>query len=704
MVRLRGVRFVAVVAGGVLLLVSGCTGGDEPSKAEVPLSLSGAGDPVPQPSGDPVTLDAEPASFSQGELAVEVEAGAVTSEATLRFGQNLGTVDGEVFGRPVSLEVSEPLAAPVELRWQIGELTEEQRASIVPLRWDEDLQVWAVDESPDTHLRLDGDELVVVTTEFSWRAWAADIGQWAGERTGSRTAGPSCDGELPSWVTSVVDPGEGTSAAAIQVCFEPDGEDTVTVRVVNNRPFTQRLEMAEGGQQWAWTWPGEASYDVSAAVHSAARTAFDSSTSHLLPPLSETAVGIRQPEGGGSHFVAATATVDGTTFLVDMVDYLLGQVTPGGFESPLVNEFVALVYECGGSAVLSGTDFSRVSTAALEVVASCVNEVMTSNSSYGARFDAFRVDMMASASPKRQAELVKANRFLHQLASAAHLLEVGRLAFYFTDQLQNAYVGNLTLSISATGRPGELGNWTASCNDLSTDSNRLFRNLTLRDPFYDTTRELWEFDELEPAAEQAVAPLRDCADGHLAQLADLLPTDWADDRAATTVADRIRGLVSPQTEESARTLTARVSEFHLPSREITFEHVDWLFGDEALAYWASDPAMYLHIDCEAHDGRWETYDGSQELDACLPAHPPFGALVPQVAGQQSLRVSEDATFHLIQQAGHQAEQRQSTAEETATRISERSWEIEELDGLANIYTLEIDGSGEVRSMQEDFLS
>ena len=542
--RLRRVTFAWIVALGALTL-GGCTGDDEPSELQGAVRTSDVGDPVPEPFGDPVMLDGESASLTLDEATVVVEAGVVVSEAELQFGRSMGTVGSEVFGRPVSLELSEPLAAPVELRWEIGELTEEQRASIVPVRWDDDLQVWAVDEAPDTRMEIDGDELTIAASGFSWRSWAADIGQWTGERTGSRTAGPSCDGELPSWVTNVVDPGESTSAAAIQVCFEPDDDDTVTVRVVNNRPFTQRLKMTEGDQQWAWAWPGEDSFDVSAAVNIAAREVFDSETTFLLPPLSETAVGIGQPEGAGSHFIAATATVDATTFVVDVVDYLLGRVTPGGFESPLVNEFVALLYECGGSAALSGTDFSRASTAALEVVASCVEEVMTSDSAYGARFDAFRVDMMASASPERQADLVKANRFLHQLASAAHLLEAGRLAFYFTDQLQNAYVGDLTWSLSANGRPGELGAWTATCDDLSVDSNRLFRNLTLREPFNDASRELWEFNELEPAAAQAVQPLRACTDDYLAELADLLPDDWGDAQAASTVGAILRPVATP---------------------------------------------------------------------------------------------------------------------------------------------------------------
>ena len=546
---MRGCVTVGVFAL-VLLVAVGCTGEDEPSAAEGEVRLSAAGDPAPQPLGDAVTLDGEPVSLRQDEVSVEVPSGAMASEALLRFGQSLGTVDGEVFGRPVSVEVTEPLELPLELRWEIAEVTEQQRASIVPLRWDEDLEVWAIDESEDTQLRIEGDELVLVASEFSWRSWswAADFGQLVGERTGSRRSGPSCDGELPSWVTNVVDPGAGTSAAAIQVCFEPDGDDTITVRVVNNRPFTQRLEMTEGDQQWAWTWTGAESYDVSAAVNVAAREVFETDTAFLLPPLSETAVGINRPEGGGSHFISATAIADHNTFLVDGIDYLLGLVTPGGFESELLNEFVGLVYECGGSAALSGTDFSRVSTAIVDVMASCVNEVMTSSSGYGARFDAARIDAMAAASPERQAQLVKMNRSLHQLARAAHLLKAGELAFYFTDQLQNAYIGHLALSISATGRAGELGDWTAACDDLAADSNRLFRNLTLRDPFYDTSRELWQFDELEPAAVQAVQPLQDCNNEYLAELVALLPDDWADRRAADMVALEVRALTGDSSD------------------------------------------------------------------------------------------------------------------------------------------------------------
>jgi len=597
---MRGGVAVGVFALGLLLGV-GCTGNDELSETVGEVQLSAAGDPAPQPLGDAVMLDGESASLEQGEVSVEVPSGAVGSEATLQFGQSLGTVDGEVFGRPVSVEATEPLAGPFELRWDIAEVSEEQRASIVPLRWDDDLEVWAVDEGEDTQLRIDGDELVLVTSEFSWRSWswAADFGQLVGERTGSRRSGPSCEGELPAWVTNVVDPGAGTSAAAIQVCFEPDGDDTITVRVVNNRPFTQRLEMTEGNQRWAWTWPGEESYDLSAAVTVAARDVFDSDTAFLLPPLSETAVGIDRPQGGGSHFISATAIADHNTFLVDGIDYLLGLVTPGGFEDQLLNEFVALVYRCGGSAALTGTDFTRVSTAIVDVMASCISEVMTSNTDYGARFDAARIDAMAAASPERQAQLVKMNRSLHQLARAAHLLKAGELAFYFTDQLQNAYIGNLTLSISATGRAGELGDWTAACDDLTADSNQLFRNLTLRDPFYDTSRELWEFDELEPAAEQAVQPLQDCDDAYLAELADMLPDDWGDERAANMLSGKLQALLLGQ--------PVQVTEDGIQGAPSGDELVPWLI--ERLGEPAEDTGWQacMYSDTDERLLRWDAF-------------------------------------------------------------------------------------------------
>ena len=686
-----------------LLLVAGCTGDEEPAQADGEVRLSAAGDPAPQPLGDAMKLDGDPASLRQNELAVEVPADAVVSEASLVLGQQLGTVEGEFFGQPVAVEAAEALERPIELRWNIAEVTEAQRASIVPLRWDESLEVWAVDESEATRVRIEGDELVIVASEFSWRSWswAADFGQSVGERTGSRREGPSCDDELPSWVTNVVDPAGGTSAAAIQVCFEAGEQDSVTVRVVNNRPFTQRLEMIEGGQQWAWTWPGEESYDASAAVHSAARAAFDSDTAFLLPPLSETAVGIGRPDGGGAHFIAATATVNATTFLVDLVDYLLGQVTPGGFDDPLLNEFVALVYECGGSAVLSGTDFSRVSTAAVEVVVSCVNEVMASDSEYGARFDAFRVQMMASASPERQAQLVKSNRWLHQLASAAHVLEAGRLAFYFTDQLQNAYVGDLTLSITATGQAVELGEWTATCDDLAADSNRLFRNLTLRDPFYDTRRELWQFDELEPAAKAAVQPLSLCDSAYLDALADALPGDWADERAANTVAGRVRSLMSHGSEiadgdlvyvrgvdADANTLTAE------PTRIYEYPDVpeDWL---------AQNPDYWLDLGCDDDAGGWDYFDGTQSLDDCWPTGP---CCVTIAEAPVELQLAADAHLRILAPADQGEE-----TYPTAGGLPCRSITVRELrDYVASpqfgaLFEIHTDTNGAIVRMDPEFM-
>ena len=71
------------------------------------------------------------------------------------------------------------------------------------------------------------------------------------------------------------------------------------------------------------------------------------------------------------------------------------------------------------------------------------------------------------------------------------------------------------------------------------DSNRLFRNLTLQDQFADTRKELWQFPGFKAAAEKAVAPLEDCSTDHRGELANYLPTDWADSKAAGIVAAAI---------------------------------------------------------------------------------------------------------------------------------------------------------------------
>ncbi|WP_410625698.1 ATP-binding protein [Amycolatopsis sp. cmx-8-4] len=349
-------RLVALVT--VLTVLAGCSSGETAAPVATPAAAAVSPFAVPDPA--PTTLDKntpvgpDGASVQVGTAQVTVPAGAVTAETSIHVPET-AAIDrqlAELYGQPVGVQHDAPLQKPVSVRWSLPPMSDVQRASLVLVHWNEGDRAW--EPRPDRQFRLEGDVLSAELTEFSFWDWVANAGQTVGEITGARKDGPKCGGAaLPPWVRGVVDPDEGTSAAAVRVCFEPDHDDLVTVRVVNNRPFTQQLMMSSGNQSWAWTWPGPGGQDVAAAVYEAARAAFDSKTSYLLPPLTEVAVGVDRPAEPGPIFIGATAKVTRVTVLTDVVRFAMDQVNVGGFDNPLLTAFVQAVYECGGKQLLN---------------------------------------------------------------------------------------------------------------------------------------------------------------------------------------------------------------------------------------------------------------------------------------------------------------------------------------------------------------
>ncbi len=289
----------------------------------------------------------------------------------------------------------------------------------------------------------------------------------------------------------MVDPDEDTGVAAIRVCFEPDRNDVVTVRVVNNRPFTQLLTMSDGGQKWAWTWPGDQQLDLAAAVNSASRAEFDTTTTYLLPPLSEVAVGIARPAEPGSRFIAVTANVNATTMLVDVARFAADQVNVGGADNPLLAAFLQAVYHCGAKQLLGNPNLGEpreIVATAVDVIGSCAEEIRRPDSEFGTLFEQLSLAAMKKLGPTGDAVIIKANRLAYQAAGAFKALTAAKVAFYVSDQLQNAVIGPLTLSIRGDGRPKRLGAWTPTCRDVATDDGRLYRNLALQDQFRDSSK------------------------------------------------------------------------------------------------------------------------------------------------------------------------------------------------------------------------
>jgi hypothetical protein len=594
---------VGYISVAVMLLVlaacSGETGSSRSERPPKPASPLQVADPPPKTEEAGTSVGPDGASVVLEGARVVVPAGAVTAGRTIEVHHTapIRRQPAELYGQPVGVEHNAPLAKPVTVRWRLPELTDVQRASLVLARWDANARAWRPE--PAQPFRLDGDVLTAELTRFSFWDWIANVGQAIGEVVGARKGGPTCsDATLHPWVRDVVDPDENLSAAAIRVCFEPDRDEIVTARVVNNRTFTQQLAMSSGAQEWAWTWPGPPQHDAAGAVYDAARDVFDSKTAYLLPPVHEVAVGIGRPATPGPAVIAATGKVNPVTVLVDVVRFGLDQVNVGGTDNPLLNAFAQALYQCGGKHLL-GTpnlaDSAEFVRTAISVLGSCASEIRNPRSEFGQLFEDLSFAAMRTGGPVTDAVVIKANRFAYQAAGAFKALTFGKVAFYVSDQLQNAVVGPLTFSIRGDGRPQRLGDWRPTCRDIDADSNLLFRNLAFQDRFQDTTKELWQFPDWASAAQAAVRPLTHCTGTYLTELADRLPGDWDDRKAAAVVAGKIRDLAAAKDPQVVR--FDGIGEFDL--RVTAAELIEQGFVDQGNLYDSDRPSCVRY----AKDGQ-----------------------------------------------------------------------------------------------------
>lgn len=589
-------------------------------------------DPEPRvdEAGTVVGAAGATARFDNG-VRVDVPAGAVAadSQIVIRSGPALGEHAGEIFGQPIGVTHDQPLRQALTLRWRVPSLSARQLATAVLARWNPDLRVWEV---VGPRLSVEGDTLTAEVSDFSFWDWIANVGQSTGELTGKRVNAPTCgDKALHAWVRQTVDPDEDTTAAAIRVCFEPDRDEIVTARVANNRTFSQRLSLTPKTDGWAWTWAGREDFGPTATVYSAARTVFDSDTTYLMPPLTEIAVGLGRPTTPGQSMLTATATVDVVTVLMDVGAYVFDSIPIGGLDNPLANALLQALFECGGKQLLNHSasgGIDAVVRTVVDAVGSCATEIVRGDSEFGARFEALTRQAIQDHSGLSAASAAKANRLVHQLANAYAVLKVADLAFYVSDQLANAMVGPLALSIRGDGRPQRLGVWQPSCRDLATDSDRLFRNLALQDAFADKSKELWQFPTWGSAAAKAVAPLADCDDAYLSRLADFLPGDWADAKAAGVVAGKIRALTGVAALPDAKRLRALGCQTACEiTGKVNFTHPSW--GPSLLLTTLStdENSLDAHIFVLDAQGnlRWQHWGGPwYELATNAPAQDKTG--------------------------------------------------------------------------------
>lgn len=538
--RLAGL--LASMLGGALV-ISACT-----TPPVLPaVELSAVGDPIPQVSVSKA-VGPEGLQMDAG-VVVEVPAGAVPTghQFTVGIGRPLGAMpegSREYFGVPVHVDHDADLHAPVLVKWDVSHLTEEQRSSLVLVRWDADLQVWAVAGEVAV---LEGTTLMAEVTRFSFVNWvsggAASVSQEVGEWSGKRADPPSCtNGSLPGWVTNVIRPDEDQPAMPIRTCVEPDKNDVLTVRVANNRPYTQVLELTEG-DRYAWTWAGDADYTAAGIIRDTANRLMSGDQSLVMAPTRSTAVGLARPAENGQVRFTLTAgpsigTV-GTDVLVYVLENGLGLDDVGGFDSESLNTFVQSVYDCGGEQLLKSREVVGADTfqKVLETVKSCVD----SDGVRSAIEDVLRSQIAKGGSAAANA--VRTNRFLHQaMGKIGVYLTVSDFSSYIAELSSAGVIGDVSVNVFGTGTPQSLGSWKPTCTDPDADSGKLYRNLALQDAFKDTSKDYWQFPTWQSSSVVAVKPLAACPAAHIEAVATNVEKTWGDKKAAAVVAQSIRAL------------------------------------------------------------------------------------------------------------------------------------------------------------------
>lgn len=547
-----GTFAVAAILICLLQVLAACSvgsAGPPESGPTVAAELSSAGDPIPTATK---TKEIGPRGGKIRTAAVEVDLpqGAVPTgeKFTVSVGDPGGRVEGEpspelIFGAPVGVEHAVDIAEPIRVSWDISHLNDEQRAAVVVVRWDADLGVWR--PAGQTAV-LDGTVLEAEITEFSWVNWvsagAAAITQSVGELMGQRSGAPTCsDSPPPGWVRNVVRPDADEPAMPLRTCVEPDKDDVLTVRAVNNRPYTQALELVEG-QRYAWTWSGDTDFTVAGVIRDYANQALSGETVLIMSPTKATAVGLARPSAPGEVQLKMVAGPTVATVTEDILLATLGSVLPldniGGFDSEALNAFVQTVYDCGGKELLKSRDivgpgtFGRV----LSTVQSCAQ-----SDTVALALERLTRNQIAKGGDTA-IRAIKTHRTLMSGLGKLQYLQVATFSSYSAELASSGAIGEVALTVYGRGLPPTLGAWSATCSDAAEDSNRLYQNLALQDAFADKSKEFWQFPSWQGSSVTAVQPLKRCGPLHLEAVASEVEADWGDAKAAAVVARSIRAM------------------------------------------------------------------------------------------------------------------------------------------------------------------
>ena len=522
---------------------------DDSAQADEPLA------PEPEPAGLEVlrleVVDSRGGVVAGGVVEVRVPAGAVAEPVDVEIRAPLGTFGTEVGGAVVGIEHAGPLVAPVAVSWDVSALSDEQQQRILVVRWDEDVGGWL---PVDVDYEIVDGVLTAAIQEWSFWTWIsdklADFSQEVLEIFGRRVDAPECSGrDLPGWVTEASEPEEGANSAAIRLCYEPGDGETVTMRMVNNRTFSQYVYVDPPGV-WDEDVVGPApSMSIVGVLYQAANLAFTDAERLFMPPLTGAAVSIPRPQGGIARTIEFHRDHTFRTFLIDVVFFTVAHidVSIGRDIFPYATQFVRLVFECTAERVEETSVAGlAVVTAIMDEALSCVGELIRP----GTRQNSKLIEALAENRISQSHIGKSLNAQVFRKAKGLSVLTVAEAISNLIDLAAETFVDATPWRIRGQGRIARLGDWDPTCTHAAADSNQLHRHLLYREPFpvnRPGDLNLHSFDEWEPYAKRAVAPLEDCDDGHkVAVAADVMTWfDGDEARANRVVRDLIRAMVPP---------------------------------------------------------------------------------------------------------------------------------------------------------------
>ena len=381
-------------------------------------------------------------------VTVTVPAGALGEAVVVAVREPLGRFGIEVGGPIVELDHQRPLVEPVTVTWDVSHLSGDQLGLLLLVTWDEDLASWV---TTDDDYTIENGVLVARVRQWSNRTWTAIVGdalantsQTIQELAGRRVDAPKCEGSLPVWVTGTQRPDENINAAPVRVCYGRGGGETLTMRVANNRVFSQYVSTNRDGG-WGDYWLGAPEGSLVWYAHLAAHKLLSDSDGVLVPPLKEVRAEFASSSTPGKRRITFTTGHDFETFLADALFFGLSKVRVPNLGNTGVTSkiqlFFEVLFECGiaqGGVFATSDDANSRLRAAVSALVSCSQEILDPKSQIGG---VLRDRLTKKYGPTKG---------LSEMRSSFPRMANGILAFwegvgYGADQLLEAFVGEKTV-------------------------------------------------------------------------------------------------------------------------------------------------------------------------------------------------------------------------------------------------------------------